>query len=80
LIGALSQLAETRGMFTPEARALVFMGLLGGFTTFSSFANETMNLSRDGSFVQALLNIAASVLLGLGCVWLGRALVAQIWR
>ena len=46
VIGLLSQLAEARGLFTPETRALVFIGMLGGFTTFSSFSNETFNLAR----------------------------------
>jgi len=47
-IGFLAQLAETRGVFTSEARAFTFIGLLGGFTTFSSFGHETLNLARGG--------------------------------
>jgi len=47
-VGFLSQLAEARGVITAETRLLVFVGVLGGFTTFSSFGNETLNLSRDG--------------------------------
>ena len=43
-IGFLSQLAESRGVFTAETRTLIFIGVLGGFTTFSAFGNETMNL------------------------------------
>src|SRR5947199_2363196 len=46
-IGLLSQLVEDRSAFSPETRAFVFMGILGGFTTFSAFGNETMNLWRD---------------------------------
>src|SRR5512145_1925917 len=57
LIGLLSQLAESR--------AFVFIGILGGFTTFSSFGNETMNLLRDGETFNALANIGANVILGL---------------
>ena len=48
VIGFLSELAEEHGLFTAEARAFVFIGILGGFTTFSTFGNETMNLLRDG--------------------------------
>lgn len=48
VIGFLAQLAESRGVFTPQSRAFVFIGMLGGFTTFSSFGNETVNLLRDG--------------------------------
>jgi CrcB protein len=80
LIGALSQLADARGAFTSEARALLFIGVLGGFTTFSSFGNETINLVRSGQMGNALLNVAANVVLGLLLVWLGRAAAWWIWK
>ena len=80
LIGFLSQLAETRGVLTAESRTFVFIGILGGFTTFSAFGNETMNLWRDGQNALAMANVAANVLLGLGAVWVSRALAYQIWR
>jgi CrcB protein len=79
-IGFFSQLAETRGIFTAEARTLIFIGVLGGFTTFSAFGNETINLWRDGENALAIANVAAHVLLCLGAVWLSRALAFQIWR
>jgi len=80
VIGLLSQLAETRGVFTPETRALVFFGVLGGFTTFSSFGNDTMNLLRDGETVNALVNIGANIIFGLALVWLGRTVAYWIWK
>ncbi len=80
VIGLLAQLAETRGVMTAEMRALVFIGVLGGFTTFSSFGHETINLWRAGELLWAGANIAAHLMLGLGAVWLGRALAALIWR
>lgn len=80
LIGFLSQLADTRGVFTAELRVLVFMGILGGFTTFSTFSNESMNLLRDGENIFALANVAAHVTFGLAAVWLGRILAYQLWR
>lgn len=79
-IGILSQLSDDRGIFTPETRALILIGVLGGFTTFSTFANESMNLFRDGENLIGFLNVAASVALGLGAVIAGRALVSAIWR
>jgi fluoride exporter len=79
LIGFLSQLAESRGVFTAESRTFVFIGILGGFTTFSAFGNETMNLWREGESTLAMANVAAHLLLGLGAVWASRALVYQIW-
>ncbi len=80
IIGFLSQLAESRGVFTAESRTFIFVGLLGGFTTFSTFGNETMNLWRDGQNGFAIANIAAHLVLGLGAVWLSRSLTYQIWR
>ncbi|HTF93817.1 MAG TPA: CrcB family protein, partial [Verrucomicrobiae bacterium] len=44
VIGFLSGLAEARAAFTPEARLFLFVGVIGGFTTFSSFALETFSL------------------------------------
>lgn len=80
VIGFLAQLAESRGVFAPESRAFVFVGILGGFTTFSSFGNETMNLLRDGETFNALANIGANVIFGLILVWVGRTVAYWIWR
>jgi CrcB protein len=80
VIGFLSQLAEGRGAFTSESRMLVFIGILGGFTTFSSFGNDTINLLRDGEAFNALVNVGANVIVGLFLVWLGRASAYWIWR
>jgi len=80
VIGFLSQLAEARGVFTSETRALVFVGVLGGFTTFSSFGNDTINLLRDGEMFNALANVGANVILGLLLVWLGRTVAFWIWK
>ncbi len=74
IIGVLSQIADARSVFTPQSRAFVFAGILGGFTTFSSFANETMVLARADQHLLAVLNVLLHVVLGLGAVWLGRAL------
>lgn len=73
MVGFLSQLAETRDVFTAETRVLIFVGVLGGFTTFSAFGNETINLWRAGDSTFALLNITAHLILCLGAVWLSRA-------
>ena len=80
MIGFLSQLAEARGAFTPESRALIFVGILGGFTTFSSFGNDTINLVRDSEMFNALVNVGANVIFGLLLVWLGRIVAFWIWR
>ena len=80
VIGFLAQLAEGRGAFTSESRLFVFVGILGGFTTFSSFGNETLNLARDSQMMNALANVGANVILGLFAVWLGRTVSYLIWR
>jgi len=80
MIGLFAYLAETRAFFTSETRTFVFIGILGGFTTFSSFANETHNLTRAGEINNALMNIGANVLLGLFAVWLGRTTAYLIWK
>ncbi len=71
LIGYLMQLSESRGVLQAEWRLFVFVGLLGGFTTFSSFGMETFQLIRDGEFILAILNAVGQVVLGLTMVWLG---------
>ncbi len=80
IIGLLSHLLESRGIFGVEARLFIFIGVLGAFTTFSTFGNETLNLLREGDNLFALGNIAVHVVLSLGMVWLGRALAELIWR
>lgn len=80
IIGILAQLAESRGVFTPESRAFVFIGILGGFTTFSSFGNETLNLARSGDLWNAFANVGANVMIGLLAVWMGRGLAYFIWK
>jgi CrcB protein len=67
-------------VFTSESRLFVFVGILGGFTTFSSFGNETLNLARDSQMLNALANIGANVVIGLLAVWLGRTVSYLLWR
>jgi len=80
VIGLLSQVADARGVFTTESRLFVFTGVLGGYTTFSTFANESMNLLRDGQAMAVVANVAIHVCAGLVAVWLGRVIAALMWR
>jgi CrcB protein len=79
-IGVLVQLAEARGAFSAETRLLVATGLLGGFTTFSAFGNETVELLRDAERGLAAANVLANVFLGLACVHFGRVAAHLVWR
>jgi len=74
LIGFLGGLAEKSQIFTPEVRLLVFIGFLGGFTTFSTFGFEIITFARDGEIFSALANIVLHIVLGIGAVWLGLSL------
>jgi CrcB protein len=57
-----------------DALALVGTGALGSYTTFSTWMLESHRLAEDGAYHAAALNVAASVVVGLSAVWLGREL------
>jgi CrcB protein len=76
LVGVLAEIGERRGPLSPETRALLMVGFLGGFTTFSAFANETVAVWRSGAATVALLNVALSVVSCVVAAVAGRALVA----
>jgi CrcB protein len=80
VIGMLTRLDEVRSILSPEMRFLIMIGLLGAFTTYSTFSNEAMNLINDRRFHLALLYVGAHVVLGLGAVLLGRISTYLIWR
>jgi len=75
LIGVVMTILIDRGA-NPNWRLLLVVGLLGGYTTFSSFAFETYGLIKDGDFGRGFANVAISVLGGYLAVWCG-ALLAR---
>lgn len=68
VIGALAGMAESRGAFTPERQAFLLTGLLGGFTTFSAFGYESVQLLRSGHTALAGLNVLLQLAVGIGAV------------
>lgn len=77
-IGAAVHLLIDRSLGGPNVRLFVTIGILGGFTTFSTFGYETLELLRERAFAPAALNVAGNVVLGLAAVWLGRALMKAL--
>lgn len=77
-IGIVMGASEARGALTETTRLFLVIGVLGAFTTFSTFGYETLRLMRDGEHGLALANAAANLLLGVGAVWLGWALVRLV--
>ena len=69
-IGLLWGLFELQNL-SPNARNFIFIGILGGFTTFSTFALENMNLFRDGEIRLAISNLLASNIFGIALVFAG---------
>lgn len=74
VIGFLAGLVDSRSLFSSEARLFVFIGLLGGFTTFSSLTIETFSLARSAQLLAAAMNVTLQIFLGLVAVWLGNLL------
>ncbi len=74
-IGFLAGLFEMREWIHPELRLFVFVGMLGGFTTFSTFAHESFLLWEHGEVFSGFLNLGLQVVLGLFFVWLGYQLL-----
>jgi CrcB protein len=69
VFGAIIGVAEQRVVLTMEARAFLLSGVLGGFTTFSSYTFESFVLLRDGQWVVAACNIVGQVVAGLAGFW-----------
>jgi len=82
IIGLFAAMTRPDGglLVHPLVRQAVMIGLLGGFTTFSSFALQTVALAGDGEWAYATLNVLLSVVLCLLGVWIGQIIGVQIIR
>jgi fluoride exporter len=75
LIGVIAEFALATGRLSPDARVLLTSGFCGGFSTFSTFSYESIELFQAGAWSRAILYVAVSVVLGLGAVLTGAAIV-----
>ena len=73
LFGLVWALAEEKGVLGAQARTILLIGFMGAFTTFSSFAYETVQLVRDAQWMLAAANVAAQNVLGFAALVLGIA-------
>jgi CrcB protein len=73
LFGVVWSLAEERMLIRGETRAIVLIGFMGAFTTYSTYAFETAEMLRDSEWWLAAANLALQNVLGITCVFLGLA-------
>jgi CrcB protein len=80
IIGFFSTITDTEGrlLVSPAVRTFFMIGVCGGYTTFSSFSLQTLNLANEGEWLLAGANILLSVALCLIGVWLGHLLAANL--
>ncbi len=78
IMGVLFVLFVERWSVDSVVRAGIFIGLLGGFTTFSAFTLETFNLLDQGAYLKAGLNMAGSLILCVGATWIGVLAARQL--
>ncbi len=74
LFGVIAGIADERSAIGPDARRFLLVGVLGGFTTFSSYTYESFALVRDGQLVSAFANTAGQVVVGFAALWAGYVL------
>ena len=78
LVGLLFYLMQERYLVNQNVRTIILIGLLGGFTTFSSLGLQTFTLLQDNEMALAVLNMVASNVLGLLLVWAGYTLAKAL--
>ncbi|HEY5624212.1 MAG TPA: fluoride efflux transporter CrcB [Gammaproteobacteria bacterium] len=81
-IGVLATVLGPEGRLfaSPDIRVFLMIGICGGYTTFSSFSLQTLNLLRDGHWLWAGANVLGSVLLCVAAVWIGHLGAAVLSR
>ncbi|MBN1627381.1 MAG: fluoride efflux transporter CrcB [Deltaproteobacteria bacterium] len=80
LMGMISQLVDLQIGITSETRLFLMVGVLGGFTTFSAFGNETIKLLQDQRIFLSLMYIGSHIFICLLAVFAGMIISKYIWR
>ena len=75
LLGIIYGIVESKNLMNTELRLFLTVGFCGGFTTFSTFANENFMFLRDGNFYHLILYTTLSILLSLAAVLIGYSLI-----
>lgn len=78
MFGVIVGAARQRFVLGPNERAFLLIGILGGFTTFSTFTYETFALLQDGEILRAVLNSIGQLLCGIAALWIGYAAIAAL--
>lgn len=78
IIGLLAGLSAKSPFISTDLKLLLMVGFCGGFTTFSSFTNENLQLLQNGQAGTVLLYVGSSIILGFGAVYLGYVLSEMI--
>ncbi len=80
VLGFLATFLSEVILSAPHTRLLLTVGLLGAYTTFSTFSFESVKLLEEGYWLQALLNMAGSVVMAVIAAWLGIILARALYR
>ena len=78
ILGFFLVIAEGRFIISPQTRNFIAIGLLGAFTTYSTFSFETIMLLKEMMYIQAAINVALNLVVGLFAIWLGIILARLI--
>lgn len=79
ILGTTIALSENKGIISPTIRLFLTVGFCGGFSTFSTFSNETLQLINMGNYNAATINVMLSLVLCIGSTFLGMLLGSKLF-